>query len=583
MVTPAEINEKVRELRQKYILRDESNRMISSIREGRLEDVAPDMFSEDIPKPVVQNFIDVAARTTAEMLAPLPSFNCSASSMTSDTARRFADKKTTIISHYLQVSDLQSQMYSAADYYVSYGMMPFAIEPDFSIKTPRMTAFDPMGFYPEFNRWNQLISGTRVIRKSVMDLCNMYPSLTHYICGRFLSPNSQAILDIYIYHDKDQWTMLIPERNDLVLSETANPIGVPCMVVACRPGVGDIPRGQFDDVPWIQLARNSFAMMAMEAAQQIIEAPMAVPYDVQEFAVGPMSTIRTNSPQSVRRVGIESVPLQGALQEGQNLQMELAQGSRFPESLNGNIDASVITGKGVEALRGGFNSSIQAAQEIFRKTFRDGVGIMLRMDETLWGSDERDIRGQSDGVPYSLRYKPERDINSDWTVDITYGFSMGMDPNRALVALLQMRGDQLISRDFTRRQFPFGINVTEEEAKIEVENLRTSLLQSVAALAQSVPALAQQGGNPMEILTQLGEIIKLRQKGKTLEDAVSIALTPPEPSPEEQAMMEQEQQGMPGMPTGGGPQQPMDITSLLAGLNGGTGQPFTSSMTKRTI
>lgn len=588
MIGPSEITEKVRELRQKYIHRDQEIQDIHQIRLGRIESVAPDMFSEEIDKPIVQNFIDVAARTTAEMLAPLPSFNCSSASMTSDTARKFADKRTTILNHYIQESGLQAQMYTACDYYVSYGMMPFAIEPDFRTKTPRMVSFDPTGFYPEFNRWGQLLSGTRVIRKSVMDLCNLYPALTPYICGRWLSPNSQAMLEIYIYHDKDQWSMLVPERQDLLLSASGNIMGEPCMVVACRPGVTEVPRGQFSDVIWIQIARNQFAMMAMEAAQQIVEAPMVVPYDVQEFSVGPMSTIRTNNGQSVRRVGIESTPLQAALQEGAGLQMELSQGSRFPESLSGNVDASVITGQGIRELRGGYNSAIQAAQEIFVAMFRNASGIMYRMDEKLWGSEERDIRGQHDGVPYSLRYKPDRDINKDYTVDVTYGFSMGMDPNRALVALLQMRGDQLISRDFTRRQFPFGINVTEEEAKIEVENLRSALLSSVGALAQSVPALAQQGGNPMEILTQLGEIIKLRQKGKTIEDAVSIALTPPEPSPEEQAMMEQEQGmgGPPGLPPGmggGGGQQPMDVMSLLAGLNGGTGQPFSTTAIKRTI
>lgn len=585
MISPPEITEKVRELRQKFSSRDQAIQDIHQVRQGNLENVAPDMFSDDIQKPIVQNFIDVAARTTAEMLAPLPAFNCSSASMTSDTARKFADKKTTILSHYLQVSNLQAQMYTAADYYVSYGMMPFAIEPDFNLKIPRLTAFDPTGFYPEFNRWNQLISGTRVIRKSVMDLCNLYPALAKYICGQYLSPNSQAILDIYIYHDKDQWTMLIPERHDLVLSESGNLIGRPCMTVACRPGVTETPRGQFDDVVWIQLARNQFSMMAMEAAQQIIEAPMAVPYDVQEYAVGPMSTIRTNNPQAVRRVGIEAVPLQGALQEGQNLQMELAQGSRFPETLNGNTNASVITGQGIHALQGGYNSLLQAGQEVFRGMFNEAASIMFEMDEKIWPTDEKDIRGQVDGVPYSLKYKPERDIAGDYTCEVTYGFSMGMDPNRALVALLQMRGDHLISRDFTRRQFPFGINVTEEEAKIEVEELRTALLASVGAISQSIPALIGQGGDPMQILAQLGEVIKLRQKGKPLEDAVTMAFTPPEPSPEEQAMMDQ-QQGQPGLSPGmggGGGQAPMDIMSLLAGLNGGTGQPFTSSAIKRTL
>lgn len=525
---------------------------IRSIRAGNLHDVAPDFFSEDVPKSIVANHIDIAARDTAEMLAPLPSFNCSASNMTSDAARKFADKKTKGIQYYMEMSAVQAQMYSAADYYVSYGLMPVILEPDFKAKCPRITFFDPEGCYPEYDRWGRLISLTRCIRRSVMDLCAQYPELASQICGPYMGPNSNALLEVIMYHDKDQWCVTIPERGDLMLNFAQNFLDEPCVAIAQRPGVTDVPRGQYDDVIWIQLARNRFAMMGMEAAEQSVEAPLAVPYDVQEFAVGPGATIRTNSPEKVRRVGQEFSP--AAFQESQMLQMELRTGARFPETRTGNMDASIVTGQGVKALEGGFNSSIQAAQEIFKKTFKDIVRIALKMDEALWGEEERDVRGQADGVPYSIRWKPSRDVNGDYSVDCTYGFAMGLDPNRALVALLQMRGDRLISRDFTRRQFPFGINVTEEESRIEVEELRSALLQSVAALAQSIPMLAQQGMDPSQILGQLGDVIKARQKGKSLEDAVTAAFAPPEPPPGAQ----------PGMPPGGDP---------LAALMGGGGPP----------
>jgi hypothetical protein len=52
-------------------------RDVLSVRQGDLSKVYPSMFSEDYPKPLVANFIDVAARDLAEGMAPLPSFNCS--------------------------------------------------------------------------------------------------------------------------------------------------------------------------------------------------------------------------------------------------------------------------------------------------------------------------------------------------------------------------------------------------------------------------------------------------------------------------------------------------------------------------
>lgn len=593
MHSPAEISQKVRELRARYAVRDQNHNDINAIREGRLNDVAPDMFSNDIPKPIIANHIDIAARDTAEMLAPLPSFNCSAANMSSDSARKFADKLTVGVSHYVEESNLQAQMYTAADWYVSYGLMPAIIEPDWVGKIPRITFVDPRGCYPEFDRFGRLISFTRVIRKTVMELCALYPNLVSQICGKFLSPNSQSMLEIIFYHDKDQWCVVLPERHDCVLNWAANLIDEPCVAVAQRPGATDVPRGQFDDVIWIQLAKNRFSMMAMEAAEQSVEAPIAVPYDVQEMAVGPLATLRTNNPRDIQRVRLDLEP--AVFQEGAMLSQELMQGSRYPEVRTGNTDASIVTGQGVNALMGGFNSSISAGQEIFKKTFKDIVRICLKMDETLWPDTERDIRGQANGAPYSIKWKPSRDISGNYACDVNYGFAMGLDPSRALVALLQMRGDRLISRDFTRRQFPFGINVSDEEARIEVEELRGALLQSVAALAQSIPVLAQQGSDPGQILSQLGYVIQQRQKGKTLEDAIAVAFAAPEPSqenPMEQQMDPMMGGGMSpdGLPPGVAPGQATmgpggrpDIMAMLAGLNMGSGSPTSTVNVKRQL
>jgi hypothetical protein len=598
MLNPEEITQKVRELRHRFSTRDQNMNDIYAIRDGRLDEVAPGMFSDSIPKPIIANYIDIAARDTAERLAPLPAFNCSAANMSSDAARKYADKKTVGLNHYFQASALQAQMYSGADYYVSYGLMPAIIEPDWVDMVPRVKLIDPRGCYPENDRFGRLVSFTRVIRKTVSELCNLYPHLIGPITKNgYISANSPALMELIFYHDKDQWCVHLPERHDLVLNWAANPIDEPCVKVAERPGVTDVPRGQFDDVMWIQLAKNRFSMMAMEAAEQAVEAPIAVPYDVQEFAVGPMSTIRTNNPEKVGRVRLE-LPV-GVFQEGAQLSQELMQGARYPETRTGNIDASIITGQGVRALESGFNGAILAGQEVFRAFFRDVARVCMKMDTALWGDVERDIRGQADGVPYSIKWRPNRDLANDFGVSVDYGFAMGLDPNRALVALLQMRGDRLISRDFTRRQFPFGINVSQEEATIEVEELRSALLQSVAALAQSIPVLAQQGQNPGEILAQLGSVITERQKGKTLEQAIEMAFAPPEPAPAEMAQAPGDPMGLmgggagpgalgadagiaPGQMTMGPGGRP-DILSMLAGLNSGSGNPTSTVNVKRQI
>ena len=66
------------------------------------------------------------------------------------------------------------------------------------------------------------------------------------------------------------------------------------------------------------------------------------------------------------------------------------------------------------------------------------------------------------GARYAVKYTPSKDIAGDHTVDISYGFAAGLDPNRATVLLLQLDGASLVSRDYIRRTLPVDINAVEE-------------------------------------------------------------------------------------------------------------------------
>jgi hypothetical protein len=66
----------------------------------------------------------------------------------------------------------------------------------------------------------------------------------------------------------------------------------------------------------------------------------------------------------------------------------------------------------------------------------------------------------------------------------------GMNPNNAIIALLQMRSDKLVSRDYVRREIPMELNVTQEEQRVDIEEMRDSLRVAVAQYAQAIPALA---------------------------------------------------------------------------------------------
>ena len=134
------------------------------------------------------------------------------------------------------------------------------------------------------------------------------------------------------------------------------------VVVARRPSIDGEMRGQFDDVLGIQLLRNRFALLAMEAAEKSVQSPIVLPSDVNELEMGGDAVIRTANPAGVRRVDLNIPP--GAFTEQALLQQELRTGTRYPEGRTGNIDASIITGQGVQALMGGFDTQVKSAQAI---------------------------------------------------------------------------------------------------------------------------------------------------------------------------------------------------------------------------
>ncbi len=582
MLTPKEVNAKLGRLQTKYAARDQRMRDVLSVRQGDLSKVYPSMFSEDYPKPLVANFIDVAARDLAEAMAPLPSFNCEATNMVSDSARKAADTRTRIANFYVSVAEMQLQMYQGADWYNTYGMMVGMVEMDYDSNNPRMRLLNPWGCYPEVDRFGRVVSLTQVLNTDAETLIAKYPEFTEAILKKNnYQPGSPSITMVR-YHDAEQDLIFLPERQNLTLVRTPNPIGK-CMVrVAQRPSLDGEARGQYDDVLAVQLARARFAILQIQAAEKSIQAPIAIPQDVQELALGPDSIMRSSQPQNIRRVGLDLPP--GVFTESGVLERELRLGARYPETRSGNTSASVITGRGVQELQAGFDTQIKSAQSQFARMFADLIGLCFEVDEKLFSNVQKTIRGSEDGTPYVLKYTPGRDIRGEYGVDVRYGIMSGMDPSRAIIALLQMRSDKLVSRDYVRREIPMDLNVSQEEQRVDIEEMRDALRVSVAQYAQAIPALAAQGQDPSLIVTRIAEVIKGRQKGLSLESIVEKAFAP-EPPPEMPPMAPGMEQQLPaaGAATAPASQQPPqeqagmapaagqkpDIATLLAGLTGG--------------
>jgi len=575
---------RVQSLKYRASERDARAGDVLSVRQGKISEVYPDFFPEGVDTNVVANFIDIVARDLSEVMAPLPTVNCSSASQVNDRARRFADNRTRIASNYFNHSDLQVSMYTGADYYVTYGFLPFIIELDEESKMPRIRVENPRMAYPEFDRYGRCIAFAKIYTLTLGELVSQFPEYEVQLLGKTgFKQDVNGLIEIVRYYDKDQSVVYIPSRDNLILSKANNPIGKMMVVIAKRPTVDSEMRGQFDDVIGIQLLRNRFAMLAMEAAEKSVQSPIVLPSDVQELQLGGDAVIRTNNPAGVRRVEL-TLP-QGAFTEQTLLNQELRVGARYPESRTGNVNASVVTGQGVQALMGAFDTQVKSAQAIFAAALRDVIGICFEVDQSVF-DEIKTIRGVDAGSPYALEYKPSKDIKGDYSADVRYGMLAGLNPAQGLIFMLQALGGKLISKDMAMRELPFNVNVTQEQEKIEVEDMRNALVASLQAYTQAIPQMAANGQDPTDIVGKIASVIKSRQKGQTIEDAIEEIFAPKQQVPPAGVAPQVEQPSPAPTPSVGGqspietqPQQVPDIQSLLSSLTSAGG----SNASVRTI
>ncbi|MFG3718214.1 hypothetical protein ACGF8D_10495, partial [Streptomyces massasporeus] len=283
------------------------------------------------------------------------------------------------------------------------------------------------------------------------------------------------------------------------------------------------------------------------------------------------------------------------------LAQEVMKGTRTPAAATGDIDASIITGRGVDALQGGYDIQVATGQLIIGDALERALELAMEMDEKFWPEAKKSISGVINGTPFEETYTPSKDLKGNYRVSVSYGFASGMNPNQALIFLLQLRGDQLVSRDFVQRQLPMDVDVAQLQAEVDKEQITDALKQGTFALLSSIGIMAQQGMDPTMLLANAAKLIDLREK-MPMHEAILAAFQPePQPAPPTPAApgTPGANEGGPGVPFGINPSTGMpggiapgqaqmgpggqpDVMSLLAGLTSG-GRPSMSASVKRSV
>jgi hypothetical protein len=577
-------------LKQRAAERDARMAAVHLVRTGQSHVLFGDLFPADWPRPVIANTIDVIAQDVSEQVGVLPTFTAAGDSIIEESGRRRADKLTKIINFYVWSSRLGVRLPQAADRFVTYGFLPVRVEANHEGQRPHIHFDDPVGAYFDRDRWGTVTNYCKVFTRLSSEIAALFPEHEGYFLPTTrMGQANDPMVELALSYDADgsYLTVMAGEHRGLVLSAAGNALGRIPVAIAERPTLDNQNRGAFDDVLWVFAARAKLALLALEATQKAVESPIAVPDDVQEINLGPDSIIRTNNPQGIGRVRMD-LP-QAAFAENAMLDNEIKFGARFPEARAGQSDASVVTGKGVQALMSGFDARVKTHQSILGEAINDALSMALELDEKVWGGTDKEINSVANGTPYVLKYKPARDIKGSYAVNYEYGVMAGLDPNKALVWGLQGLGAGLFSRSFMRRNLPIGLDVQEEERIIDIERLRDTALSAAAAYAQAIPQMAASGQDPSQPLKVISSLIEARKTGTPIEVALTAAFAPETPTgqadPAAGAAMPQDPMSGLQQPAPGGvdiPAQqapPPSMAQLLSQL----GTSGRSEMSARTV
>lgn len=554
---------------------------VSMVRTGRASEVFSGMFPADWSKPIIANVIDLAAQDSAEQVGVMPTLQAFGDDVLNDSARRRSAKLTRIVNAHAYESRLGTTLITASDYLITFGQTIFRVEANYEKSSPYIHVDSPMGAYVERDRFGTITGYFKSWKAKASQLATLYPEHAAVLLGRHkYSTDSDRILTVVQVYDHDGSVSLVVREEKIALDSYMHPLGRIPVVVAERSTLDGELRGQFDETLYVFAARARLALLNLEAATKAVEAPIALPNDVTEVAFGPDSIIRSNSPERIRRIPLE-IP-QTAMMESRQLEEELKLSSRMPDVRMGQTDSSVVTGRGVQALLGGFDGRIKSYQSLIGEAVGDVMSMVLEVDEKVWPNLSKEMTGSNNGSPYTIRYTPGTDIKGAYQVSVEYGVMAGLDPNRALIWGLQALGAGLTSKSFIRKNLPVSLDVAAEEQVIDVENLRNTLLSSISSYAQAIPEMASQGADPSEPVRVIAGMIEARKKGVPVEKAAEDLFAPPpppEPQPGEAAAPEVPGEAPPGMPSpSGGPPRPEGVQQLLSQLSG-TGKASASVRT----
>jgi hypothetical protein len=581
--------------------------LVKRVRAGEMHEI-PEMaqyFSDDLPRATTANTVKVAAEDMANVMGALPSLACASGNGTTQADQKRAEKKNKIGYLYWSKSRLEEEFTRGADHYNSYGVLVLCVEPAYEQRMPLIRVENPEGFYYLRDRFGYVVECSKEWKQEVDELVALFPEYEEQL--RLPGKGDGGIVSVVRYSSAKGGTVLfVPERGCVVLARYDNVVdGELPYFVAERPTITDVPGGKFDEAIWIMYAKVIMAHYMFRAAERSINAPLVMPPDVGDIEEGIDAVMLTDKMRPGYGILPLSVPNQ-VFAYADQLDKDTKESAGYPDARTGGVKASIITGRGVEALMGTFDTQIKAAQTRFKRILEDATAYCFKLDVKLWPNRPTICEGITLGKSYRFVYTPGKDIGDNTACNVSYGFGLGNSPAQAMLMQMQLETAGYLSQKTVRNNLPWSIDAEAEQQEIDTQRLDQAMMSGLAAYAQSFGVQLQQGTPADQIMAPLIKVHNLRQKGKALHEAIAEAFQPPEPTGPEGGSLPG---GLPGGPEGGGGPEPgspggsgllpgvapgqagrppgglPDIMTMAAGLRGASAQPNVQAtrLTRRAV
>jgi len=211
---------------------------------------------------------------------------------------------------------------------------------------------------------------------------------------------------------------------------------------------------------------------------------------------------------------------------------------------------SFVTGRGLEELESGVGAMVTEYHTILEYALQEIDSKRLELDEVLFGNKRKPLTGTYKGASFSENYTPSTDIDKNYSTRRKYGAMASFDAPNKIITGLQLMQAGVIDKETMQQEMDGLENLTQINERITKQ-------KSEEIMDQMLIQASQQGDK-----AAMAAVVEIynnpKRKGSILEKYFTAQGE--EPSPQEQAML---QQAMAGQQQGG----PPNLQAMLGGGN----------------